>query len=189
MAIVLMKKCHRCGSPNGCDDPVCKSCSAPLDFVKSTYFNVFKKCPECGHHNPTHLTKCADCSFDISSVAESYEPHPDQINSSSSEADTSSPFSPVSSSLVSHAGTRLSAVLAVVVGVLGFIGGIACGYVFPVTKGYYYTTKEFNTVLMLTVWISTVISVFALVLLYHHFKNQEIANEFLEKISNKITKK
>ncbi len=189
MSIVLMKKCPRCGVLNGCDD-FCESCSAPLGFVKKTYFNVFKKCPECGHHNSTDSTKCSDCSSDISSVAESYEPLPEQINSSSSKAYTNTPFSPVPSSSVSHAGTRLSVVLAVVVGVLGFIGGIVCGNVFPVIdQGYYYTSEEFNTGLMLTIWVCTVISVFTLVLMYHHFKNQEITNEFLEKISNNITKK
>jgi len=52
--------------------------------------------------------------------------------------------------------------LAIVVLILGFIGGIASGFMFPIKTGYIISREEFNIGMMLYCWIGS--SIFALLI-------------------------
>jgi hypothetical protein len=135
--------------------------------------------------------QCSKCSTDISSVPDIYNPCDKIPNPSPTQphryAD-SDYRNDVVIETIDFSGSKLSKILAVIVGVIGFFAGIGFGYIFE-SPGYYSWETTFNTLLMFEVWIGTVISIFPFVLAYYHFKNQETTNELLEKIAKSIDKK
>ncbi len=141
-----------------------------------------KQCPNCDTINYAWHETCCSCGVDIKSVVSTEMAIDSDYKNEPPKAAGFNP-APAFNKTSRFNGSSLTRICAVIIGVIGFIFGIVCGNVFSGTR---LMGVVFNTVLMFSVWISTLVVVLPFILAYYHFKNQESANDLLEKIANSL---
>lgn len=84
-----------------------------------------------------------------------------------------------------YTASSLTKFLSIITLIVGGIMGIVCGNIFAVQISLY-SDPVFNFSLALAIWALTLFASIALYLCCRHFRNQEEANETLDKIARHL---